>query len=68
MTLSAEQYLNSTEALPSEVTAERAKPHHALEVDVLTWHCLKCGRPARGHDKAREVTDAKAYEVTEAEV
>ena len=51
-----------------EVTAERAKPHHALEVDVLTWHCLKCGRPARGHDKAREVTDAKAYEVTEAEV
>ena len=36
----------------------REEPHHVLEVDVLTWHCLKCGRPARGHDKAREVTDA----------
>lgn len=37
----------------------RAEPHHALEVDVLTWCCLKCGRPAKGHDKAREVTDAE---------
>lgn len=63
----AEQERRAEEA-EAKLAEAREEPHHALEVDVLTWHCLKCGRPARGHDKAREVTDAKAYEVTEAEV
>lgn len=51
----ASRYADAVLALEPEA---REEPYHALEVDVLTWHCLKCGRPARGHDKAREVTDA----------